>query len=652
MYMAKIFRNIPGRLLILIFAAVVFVGIFFLSIDYMEGLFRIDMYCFPWPDPITCILAILFFMAAYLYYTWDKYNFNFPESRSGDEAAKAKSPLIGRAGYIPVKIFLFIIIVLLGWLTFPNFVMTIIKWHPLKGILFIVLANLFLYIFFFGFSRLERSPLYIAAEYVLKGMPSCLFDVCLILIGLFVLYYIEKWVFSSIWFMSDSTSQLAQARLMFSGKWFIESPPPLKDWVAFVNGTQGNRIYSQYPPGYIILLYWLMSFGVEQYAGVIIGALTLPAIHRLGRLTVNETTGRMAAIIILLSPYWAIMSTQGMNHSLVLLLLLLFIICFIKIWENRQKSNIYALVCGFLIAWIGITRPLNGIVYFLAACVAILVWRRSFKRGCPLLLWFLGGMLLWALYFLYYNYQTGGSLWSIGYRAAYPQMNRMGFDFMGVPDYPVSLAVKRLIANMLALNDWFFFWPAFGWFPFILWWLKGRKNHKEMFLLIVIILQIMAYFCYHFHDLFIGPRFWYELIGPLVVLFSAGLMPLLGCFEGAEKRTESRLIIGLVTILVLGYFSIHGFVAGLNKKADKFIPMIFRGALVKKSLAKMEFPERSILLFDLGYTDWMWLYGMDYNKKIYCTQYDINKIGLLRERYPDYHFYTLDQINAVWVEIH
>jgi len=80
--------------------------------------------------------------------------------------------------------------------------------------------------------------------------------------------------------------------------------------------------------------------------------------------------------------------------------------------------------------------------------------------------------------------------------------------------------------------------------------------------------------------------------------------------------------------------------------------MICRGALVEKSLAKMEFPERSILLFDLGYMDWMWLWGMDYNKKIYCTQYDINKIGLLRERYPDYHFYTLDQINALWVEIH
>jgi len=652
MNMAKIFRNIPGRLLTLILAAIVFIGIFFLSVNYMGGLFRIDMYCFPLPDSITFILAILFLIAAYLYYRWDKRDFSFPECPLGDKAAKAKLPQIGRAGYIPPKIFLFGIIVLLGLLTFPNFVKLIIKWQPLKGILFIVLANFLLYFLFFGFSRLERSPFYVVAEYVLRKMPSLLFDVCLVLIALFVLYYIEKWVFSSIWTISDSTSQLAQARLMFSGKWFIESPPPLKDWVIFVNGTKGARIYSQYPPGYIVLLYWLTSIGVEQYAGVIIGALTLPAIHWLGRLTVNETSGRISAIIMLFSPYWAIMSAQGMNHSLVLLLLILFIVCFIKVWENGQKSNVYAFVCGFMIAWAGITRPLNGIVYFLAACVAILVWRRSFKKGYTLLLWFLGGMLLWELYFFYYNYQTGGSLWSIGYKAAYPQMNRMGFDFMGVPDYPVTQAVKRLIVNMLALNDWFFFWPAFGWFPFILWWLKKRKNRKEMFLLIVIILQIMAYFCYHFHDLIIGPRFWYELIGPLVVLCSAGLLPLLGCFEGVGKRTESRLIIGMVTILVLGYFSLHGFVAGLNKKAGKFIPMVCRGDIVKKSMAKMEFPERSILLFDLGYMDWMWLWGMDCNKKIYCTQNDANKIGLLRKHYPDYHFYKLDNINAVWVEVH
>lgn len=515
----------------------------------------------------------------------------------------------------------------------------LLKWKPVEIGLFCLLALSAIYWLFLKMKSGKTLLLPYWSKYLLFGMKNWHFDLILTAFALIFMGLIKKYIYLNISCNADPNSQMAQALLWQSGQWFIHNPFTYKEMVYIVNSVRGERVFSQFPPGYISIMYLLNKVHLMDYTGVITGSLALPAIRVLGDRIFKAPVGRVAAILLLASPFFVIMSVESMNHSLGLLL---FILICILISKNMESfSPVYSILAGFCIAYLGITRPLNGIIFSLFYGVTGIWYRRKnwlfIKDGFFVFL----GALPVILFFLFVNYQALGKYFFLGYQLSNPDLHRLGFDFTGVAGYSMVDALKNLTLNILSISQWIFFWPMMSFLPLLLWWLFVRKSKEQVGLILLVMIQIFAYACYQFHDLYFGPRFWYEFL-PVLIIFTAAPLVMFGKkyvnLFSAKTRPYISLILMVYASLFLGFSMLHG----NHIRLQKYHSVIRRGANVRTLVRSAQLPEKSVILFGLFYKDWMWVYGPSFKDSIYATQYDPDfDYQKFLDDYPDWHLYCI-----------
>lgn len=624
------------------------------------GLYRIGDYSFPKPTIFQWIINIFITITALSAY------FILDTSQDKDKKQEHNSePSININKTRRIRRVLeFILFCVLVSSVIPSYCWSILlSWNRSEAgqnilliALFIIFSGLLYFVFFW--ERKESVPPIIkVADTIFYKVPNLWFDLILFGIGFILLSLIKELVFKGISVVIDTNSQIVQARILASGKWYITNPFEDKELVLFSMGSQGEKLYSQFPPGYIIVLLVFYLFHGLEFAGPFIGALTLIAIRWAGELIGGRTLARLAPLLIFFSPFWIIMSAEGMNHALTLLLFTLLLGAILKMYRMKSVKTGYSwpALTGFLVSWIFVTRPLNGVVYSL--CLVPVLWKIYKSRGNKdfiyLITWLIIGAVPFIAFLLFYNYKTTGSPFLLGYIACNPAQHRLGFNFTGVEDYTLKIAFERVYASAISLAQWLFCWPFFGLIPFFLWWIKQRKTKTELFLAFLIIAQITAYFTYHFHDLFIGPRFWYETITPITILSAIALAPLVEkkTIESEDPLANTKEIkVRTWTLLILLFFGFHSIFFGLPKKTEKYASMICRGAIVKKAFEKnIRFPPHSFLLLPDYYQEWNWVFGPKIDETYYYLRDDEDeKIQLLKKQYPTWHFYRLNKITASW----
>ncbi len=436
-------------------------------------------------------------------------------------------------------------------------------------------------------------------------------QIALFVSGLIVLIYVKQYYFEGISTVVDTTSQITQAKVLASGDWTISVPEALQGFAKIQAGFGVSELASHFPPGYIVLLTIGELLGKVYWVSLIIGALTLPLMYSVGKKLIGSRLhGMTAALLLGTSPFFLLMSAEGMNHALVLYQLILLIHIGIKVADNRGDR--WLLIAGFILAWSFAVRPLNGIIYTFCFSLFMICQQThgSWKRQIICLT---AGALPVIFFLCYYNAQTTGAPFTFGYQMVNAENNMTDIVEGEMLSESFFMRCRRYSERVMQLSQgWLHGWGICNTLLIILWCFQRKKNLWELLLFVLIVLQTSGYFIYHFSDLVIGPRFWYEITGPLILLELAAIKRLIDSTIITDPYGWSKPVALILVILLTS----HALTISLPRYGIKFREFAGRGLRLQEARRDLK-TDTGILLISPGYHDWMWIFEEDFNSELY-----------------------------------
>lgn len=347
--------------------------------------------------------------------------------------------------------------------------------------------------------------------------------------------------------VTDAQSQIAQARLLLSGRFTIELSPELLRGVALPNFAHTTPTFAQYPPGHILLLLPFIAAGLPaNYLNILCGIACVYFVFAVGRLLSNKETGIVAALLVMTSPLFMAMQSGAMNHGSATLLLMITSWAFLTCLLKHNYRYLWIGLCA--LSWVALTRPLNAVAhgavwgpvllgYFLRhtgaarqlwASLATHRWRTAVQFGA---------MMTPAIILLTYNYLTTGNPLLLGYTVSNKEMHRLGFTTTGPYPYLPVQAINNLISDGLSLSTNLFGFPFSSWILLLGWFIVTQFTTGELVLCALILSQTILYRFYHFYDLLMGPRFVSELVPFYAILAALGVVRMAAVFNRPWKKT-------------------------------------------------------------------------------------------------------------------
>jgi len=324
-------------------------------------------------------------------------------------------------------------------------------------------------------------------------------------------------VFSAMPHVQDEIGQFFQARIFAAGALFA-TPFRYPDFFSFYAVIQTDKWYSQHPPGLPLLLAPFLRAGVPWLLNPLLGSACTLLVFRLGKSLFGGRVGRLAALLMLFSPFHAFMSGSFMNHTPTLFFLLVSTILLVEGTPGGARGGI----AGFSLGLAILTRPLVGLA--LGSCLgAVGLWRARDGRGRALLAMAIAvGLVAPIGFFLWYNAHTNGGPLTLGYSVADPAFHRLGFANAPVPYSPGRAWIKT--AQLIrGLDAQLFAWPLPSLLPVWLFFMLGRARRRELLVLAAALVAPFAYFFYWFQDMCLGPRFAYESSAFFVILVARSI---------------------------------------------------------------------------------------------------------------------------------
>ncbi len=398
--------------------------------------------------------------------------------------------------------------------------------------------------------------------------------------------------------ITDSQSQITQARLLLHGRATHPYAQALRDVIQIPYAVAEAPSYSQFPPGYILALVPLVAAGLpvqlfNVLAGGLLMALTGWFAARLG----GRLAGWIAVILLAGSPFFWIMGGTAMNHVACALALLAAACCFLPVvTEGRTAASPRTLVLGgLMLGWAVTMRPVTGLAHGLVWAAALAgVWLAG-RRGrghwqgvaSRVALWGGLGLTLPALVFFVYDWLTTGHPLRMPYMTSNPTGHVLGFRESGPAHYTPGEAINNLVASLLSLHGLLLGWAIGSWTALAAWWIRARLGAGEAVLLGLILAQVSLYGLYHFFDLMIGPRFWFELLPIFVVLAAGGLAKL----AAGRGRLAAGLLLGAVVLL-----SAAGPALPLVKEHNHYRQIIGRGLKVERFMNRLDRSQPTVVI--------------------------------------------------------
>lgn len=186
-------------------------------------------------------------------------------------------------------------------------------------------------------------------------------------------------IFQSQPHLDDGVASLFQARLFARGE-IVTGLAPARDffWQIFVLDDSNGLPHrcGMYPPGWPALLVPGVWLGMPWIINPILGGALAVAAAMLAAEMFNRTTGRITALLTLMSPYAAVLSATFLSHIATALL------CTLCAWSVfrlvRTGTWHYGAVAGLTWGWAFLCRPLTALV---VGTVIALIPLFSFKQA-------------------------------------------------------------------------------------------------------------------------------------------------------------------------------------------------------------------------------------------------------------------------------
>ena len=378
-----------------------------------------------------------------------------------------------------------------------------------------------------------------------------------------------SWVlFQHIPHIEDSAAQLFHATIFSHGA--LTAPaPPFPEFFEYKNMIIHNGAwYSQYPPGHTVLLMLGVLVRAPWIINPLFGSLTIPAIYALGKELHGDSTGRIAALLFLLSPFVLFMNSEFMNHTTSLFFFTIFLLFFVK--ALRSGRFLHGAIAGGALGWVILIRSYTaaGIAFpfLLYGLVVFLRHRRELLKavtGFFLFLFLFIGLLL------AFNTLTNGSPLLFGFQVLWGPGTNPGFGHSVFKQaHTPLLGIEQTISNFNGMNKYLFEWPVPSLLLVLLVFLTGTRDRWDFLFLTSFLTLAFAYFFYWFQDWCFGPRFLFETTGMLVILAARSIERIPELWNTLLGYTTPRRIVRVTSVTVLLFLFGLGFATNIPPHLD------------------------------------------------------------------------------------
>lgn len=380
-------------------------------------------------------------------------------------------------------------------------------------------------------------------------------DKIAILLGLVAVglsYWIARHYYENMAHLEDEMAYVWQAQVMARGQLTVASPgePDSFLW-PFIVDYNGQR-FGKYPPGWPVLLSIGERFGQRALVNPLLAGLGIWLIYCLGKRTLGEKTGLLAAGLTLLSPVFLVNSASLLSHPFGLVLSAGFALAWLEAFGRPQAGRpwLATLGAGVLLGLMILTRPFTALAVALPFGVHGLV---LLIRGRAAVRWRLLAMgatagLIGLVYFAWQYAVTGDAL--LNPYTLWWSYDRIGFG-PGHGKNPVGHTLRQAWVNTrfsLRVGSWDLFgWPLISWI-FIPFGLAGaiwphqrlERNRRLELLLLGCVLPslVILYMAYWVGASLYGPRYYYEGIYSATLFSAAGIAYLAGWLPVSRRKQE------------------------------------------------------------------------------------------------------------------
>ncbi len=285
--------------------------------------------------------------------------------------------------------------------------------------------------------------------------------------------------------LDDSVAALFSARVFLSGHLTLPMPeyPEFFKVFGVLSAADGvERLAGMYPPGWSLLLAPGVALGVPWLVNPVLGGVLAVTVAALGTELYDRGTGRVAGILVVVSPLLAVISATHLSHTSTAVL------CCLSMWATVRLTRTglmrYAVVAGVSLGLALLTRPATG----LAAGLVIALWPLSRPRRLleqwrlNLIAVSLVGVFVALL--LGYQYASTGDPLKSGHRLELGEHRGLGFvQRSGLSAHTPTMALEMTRDRLAILDDILLGWPVLAGLVVLLPFLLGVGRRRELWLL-------------------------------------------------------------------------------------------------------------------------------------------------------------------------
>jgi len=306
------------------------------------------------------------------------------------------------------------------------------------------------------------------------------------------------------------------------------------------------------------------KIGLRTLVNPLLAGFSVWLTYRLGKKTLGEISGLLAAGLTVTSPMFLMFSGMLLSHPWGLVLSAVFAISWLDAMDgqNNFPGWLPTLSAGFALGVLALSRPLTafGLAIPFGIHGLILLWRGSAAVRRRAVMIGLTALLIASLHFLWQYALTGNA--QLNPYTLWWDYDKIGFGpGHGILEggHTLKQALLNTRSSLREGASDLFGWRTYSWIfiPFGIW--AVRRNKKAWLLGSVPLGLIFVYLAYWVS----GPRYYYEGLYAFTLFSAAGIAWLAGWIRQPKKtsyqgaRIRMWLVIATLVLLVAGNLSFY-----------------------------------------------------------------------------------------------
>jgi hypothetical protein len=357
----------------------------------------------------------------------------------------------------------------------------------------------------------------------------------------------------------DGFAQLFQARIFLAGRIWAPPPPPgeVANFAILHMIVGPTRWFSQYPPGQSLVLAAGLLLGAWWILNPLFAVALVVATYRVARWCCDETSARLAAVLLCLSPFVVAVSGSEMSHLPAATLGMLAAAAATRAGAARWWRP--AALAGVALGLMAAVRPLDAVAAAVAVTAILALAAPARRRLASIGAAGLAGAFF-TLPLLWYNAHTTGSWHQFGYTYLWGPGHSLGFHPVpwGVPLTPLR-AVGLTGLDFHQLNTYLFDAPFPALILIAIGFVAARRSlgARDAVPVAGAGALVALLFFYWWRDVFYGPRFLFTAV-PWVVILAARALVLL---RRAGRELYGGVTVGALAVMLFALVTAVGLVA-------------------------------------------------------------------------------------------